>query len=142
MNLVEAKNLALALMNKHGVGHWNFKFDRAKTSLGKCNYTSKTISLSMYYTELNAESMVRNTILHEIAHALTPGHHHDEVWRRKAIEIGCTGDRCTHVSERPKGKYVAYCKGCGHEFHMHRQPKAAYRCAKCPSGSRLEFQLA
>jgi hypothetical protein len=43
---------------------------------------------------MNPIPKTRDTILHEIAHALTPGHNHDSVWRAKSIEIGCDGKRC------------------------------------------------
>ena len=42
-----------------------------KVSLGTCSYVKKTIYLAKWYTELNDESEVRDTILHEIAHALS-----------------------------------------------------------------------
>src|SRR6185369_17904164 len=32
---------------------------------------------------------ILNTIKHEVAHALTPGHGHDEIWAAKAHELGC-----------------------------------------------------
>jgi len=66
-------------------------FNRA----GQCfSRTKKLIQLQPTYVELNEESSVRNTILHEIAHALTPNHNHNKFWKRKAIEIGCDGKRC------------------------------------------------
>lgn len=145
MNLTQAKQLAISLMVEHGISHWRFEFNRAKKSLGKCSYRKRVISLSVYFTELNDEKTVRNTILHEIAHALTPGHHHDEVWRRKAIEIGCNGERCYTGDVKVQGKYVAHCGKCGHEYHMHRKTRSSYLCGKCPDARvnqlcKLSFQ--
>ena len=39
------------------------------------------------------------TLLHEVAHALTPNERHNEVWRDKCIEIG--GDGEIYGNERP-----------------------------------------
>ena len=72
MNLKDAEELALSLMRKHGLSHWEFGFDRAKRRFGACNFSKKRISLSKYLTEVNEIEQVRDTILHEIAHALAP----------------------------------------------------------------------
>lgn len=61
---------------------------------GSCNLQKRQIELQPNYVEWNSEENIKNTILHEIAHALTPKHNHNKFWRRKAIEIGCTGERC------------------------------------------------
>ena len=54
------------------------------------------------------EATIRDTILHEIAHALTPGQHHNDVWRRKATAIGCTGQRCAKIAIcKPRYQYTS-----------------------------------
>ena len=60
---------------------------------GQCSWTKKEISLSAKYVELNSMTEIRNTILHEIAHALRPKHGHNKFWRKTALEIGCNGSR-------------------------------------------------
>jgi predicted SprT family Zn-dependent metalloprotease len=139
MQLEQAKQLAVELMDKHGLldKGWHFCFDNAKRRLGCCNYTHRKISLSREYVSLNEVARVKNTILHEIAHALTQGHGHDHVWVRKAIEIGCDGKRCAdgQTFNVPKGKYQAECPKCKRTFHKHRRPKYSSSCARC-SGNR------
>ena len=134
MLLSDAKAMAEALMQQHGLVGWCFKFDRAKRRFGCCNYRTKTISLSWELTQLNVESKVKNTILHEIAHALVGvGHGHDRVWRRKALEIGCDGNRCysERNTETVEGKYKAVCPNCQHVHHKHRKPKRTTSCGVC-----------
>ena len=63
------------------LGHNNF--------LGLCSYKDKTIFLNAHHVDMHLEYDVEQTIRHEVAHALCPGHNHNEVWRAKAIEIGC-----------------------------------------------------
>ena len=65
---------------------------------------------------LHSDDEVLDTILHEIAHALVgPQHGHDAVWRAKAREIGCTGERCVSSdSPRVPGDWVGRCSA-GHE---------------------------
>jgi SWI/SNF-related matrix-associated actin-dependent regulator 1 of chromatin subfamily A len=46
------------------------------------------------------EQQFKDTILHEIAHAIVGPHHgHDEVWRGKAVEIGCTGNVTGYMNQ-------------------------------------------
>jgi hypothetical protein len=84
------------LMWKHGVWQkgWRFKFDGATRRFGCCRYYTKMITLSRALCKANGMDRIELTILHEIAHALCPGHHHDHVWKAKCKEIGGDGKRC------------------------------------------------
>lgn len=128
MRLSDAETLARQLMSKHGLGHWEFKFDGGKRRFGYCRYPHGgqpgVISLSRYLTELNVEAEVRNVILHEIAHALTPtGELHGPEWKRVAREIGCTGDRCYDeaVVATPDAPWTIVCPNCGIEHKRYRR---------------------
>ena len=150
MNLLEAKNLAIDLMAKHGIldQGWRFQYDNARRRFGRCSYRTKTISLSKHLVSLNDLEKVKDTILHEIAHALTPGHGHDRVWQRKAIEIGCNGERCysSFDVQQPESRYIAECKGCGHTHKRHKMTDrlkyGKQSCGRCSGGSYNEkFRL-
>ena len=151
MDLFKAKELATILMSKHDLTSkgWRFEFDNAKRRFGCCNHRYRKISLSKALVSINDEARVKNTILHEIAHALVGGGHgHDWVWRSKALEIGCDGKRC-YTSENtvtPESKYVAVCNGCGRTHKRHRKPTRTSACGTCCKGvfqSKyiLEFKL-
>src|SRR5688572_6617188 len=94
MDFITAEKMAKQLMALHGLNEWNFKWIKTISIAGRCNYPKKLIMLSCKIVLINDESNVRNTILHEIAHALTPGKGHSKEWKRKAKEIGCTAQRC------------------------------------------------
>ena len=132
MNLADAHALAAALMQQHKLPRdWSFAFDRSKVRFGKCDYGKKRISLSRHLVEANSIEAVRETILHEIAHALAPrGAGHGSVWRSLALTIGCNGARC-YGSEvaRPKPKFRGTCPGCNRIIHRHRRTSIA--CGKC-----------
>ena len=132
MELLKAKNLAILLLDEHGLMDkgWYFEFDRAKRRLGSCNYRHKKITLSSALTELRDEENVRNTILHEIAHAIVGWKNaHNNVWRAKAIEIGCNGERCGN-DVKIEGKWKATCPN-GHTAYRHRKPKNRVSCGVC-----------
>lgn len=150
MELIEAQKIANNLMAKHGIIEkgWRFEFDNAKRRFGCCNYTHKKITLSRHLVSLNEESQVKDTILHEIAHALTPGHHHDYIWRMKAVEIGCNGERCYKSKNvtTPESKYVAICVGCGVTHKKHKKTTRSYSCQHCSGGRynpsfKLDYRL-
>jgi ribosomal protein S27E len=138
MDLSTAKKLAIETMAKHGLIDWRFSFTKSQRSFGTCSYNYREITLSAPLVMVNDEKRVMNTILHEIAHALTPKHNHDAVWVAKAREIGCTGQKCwkpvrfggdtvevkrwlrtcpkcAHEVECVgKGSRYTYCRECGH----------------------------
>lgn len=130
MDILKAEKMARELMDQHALLDWSFEWDRAKRRFGRCVFATKTISLSKYVTEVKPEDEVKDTILHEIAHALVgPGHGHDEVWRRMALKIGSNGQRC-YGGEALPGKYVATCKN-GHVHYRYRKPKKRSSCGAC-----------
>jgi predicted SprT family Zn-dependent metalloprotease len=132
MNLTDVHSLATELMLQHKLPReWSFAFDRSKVRFGKCDYRHQQISLSRHLVEANGIEAVRETILHEIAHALAPrGAGHGPVWRALAQSIGCNGARC-YGSEvaRPKPKFRGTCGRCGRVIYRHRRTSIA--CGKC-----------
>lgn len=51
-----------------------------------------TITINKNHAEKDPESEVIETILHEIAHGITPGAGHSEIWKDTAKGIGSTGE--------------------------------------------------
>jgi predicted metal-dependent hydrolase len=94
VNLFDAQHLARALMRQHGLAKWTFRFDHARRRFGSCRARQKVITLSRPLTFLNPEPEVRDTILHEIAHALAPDDGHGALWKQKCVEIGARPIRC------------------------------------------------
>ena len=132
MDLNDARSLAADLMQQHKLPReWSFGFDRSKVRFGKCDYGKKRISLSRYLVEANGIAAVRETILHEIAHALCATRRRARsVWRSLALSIGCNGSRC-YGSEvaRPKPKFRGTCPGCRRVIYRHR--RTAIACGQC-----------
>ena len=139
MQLSDVRSLGNQLMNQHGLIQrgWILQFDNAVRRFGECRYRSRIISLSKPLCSLNDEARVKDTILHEIAHALVgPGHGHNHVWKAKCREIGAKPQRCysTNDTNTPTLRYVAECEACGKEHQKAKQPqpssKYACRCQR------------
>jgi predicted SprT family Zn-dependent metalloprotease len=104
--------LAMQLMSDNGLRDWTFSIDTAKTRAGICDYDARKISISRnyIYNPHTTVEHIRDAILHEIAHALTPQDQtHGEEWKQQALRIGCSGDRyCPH----PVSLHKAYSVTC------------------------------
>ena len=81
-------------MDELGLPDWKFGWDRARRRLGVCRLLEKSISLSVHFVRANLEAPheIRDTILHEIAHALAWTRHgertHGPRWKQICREIG------------------------------------------------------
>ena len=73
--LKNISHVAYQLFSQHGLENWSFRFDHAKSRAGMCDYSKKVISISRRYARTASQSQIKNTLLHEIAHALV-GHSH------------------------------------------------------------------
>jgi len=134
MELSVAQELAENLLKQHQLSaEWVFKFDHAKRRFGCCNYTKKEISLSKHLTLLNSSEQVRETLLHEIAHALTPGDHHGKKWQAKCIELGIKPDRCYKADEvnAPQARFYLHCANCDLKVPRMRRSRKTYVCKAC-----------
>jgi hypothetical protein len=137
MELSAALKMGRELMAANGLSDWFLGLDRAKTRAGVCRPGKREISLSAYLTRLHPESEVRDTILHEIAHALVgPGHGHDAVWRAKALAIGCSAQRCSSPDAPAlSGSWTGTCPQ-GHSTTRHRAPTRVSICTICGGPER------
>jgi hypothetical protein len=100
----EATYLLRTKLNEHGLQNWSIRLNQDAHSrfLGLCSHKDKCIILSAHHIDIHPSPDVVNTILHEIAHALTPGHAHDGVWSAKARQIGCDNTSpCSNLSLSP-----------------------------------------
>ncbi len=139
MNLFEARHLAKTLMHAHGLHDWTFRFDHAKRRFGSCSSRKRVITLSKSLTTLNSIVEVRDTILHEIAHALTPGDGHGEKWKNACVQVGAKPIRCYTDAEvvsppRRAARYAIGCRTCGWWMDRHRINRRVLLCKKCSGG--------
>ena len=136
MNLYAARDLARALMTRHGLADWQFLFDHARWRFGSCQPRRKRITLSRVLTLLNDESEIRDTILHEIAHALTPGDGHGNRWKAACVKIGARPTRCysdERVASPPRrpARFRIGCPVCGWWADRHRRSRHKLICRSC-----------
>ncbi|BAW92159.1 hypothetical protein CHIBA101_0287 [Actinomyces sp. Chiba101] len=133
----DALTLARGLMEAHGVGDWELALDRARRRAGQTDHARRRITLSRPLTALYSPSEVRETVLHEIAHArVGPAHGHDAVWAAEARRLGASGRRLV-AADAPSlpGRWVGICPA-GHTVDRMRRPRRPMSCARC--GGRFD----
>lgn len=134
VDLRDAFAMAEDLLEHHGLQGWTVAYDGAKKRAGICRFGPKVLGLSAPLTALHSEAEVRDTILHEIAHAIAgPRHGHDATWREIAVRIGCSGARC--VSPDAPSVDPPWLGACpaGHTAGRHRRPERVMTCSRCSS---------
>jgi predicted SprT family Zn-dependent metalloprotease len=114
----EARMLARGLMSEHGVSHLGFRLSASKRVRGSCLFIGNEatdITLSRVWAVRLPERLVRDTVLHEIAHAIA-GYDagHGELWIRVAKFIGAQptstdGASEVHALHATMFKYMVLC---------------------------------
>jgi hypothetical protein len=136
---IQFANLLLTQSGLKDLG-WKFRINSNRSRLGVCRFRTRYIEISQYHLTSPATE-IRNTILHEIAHALVgPQHGHGPVWKAKAREIGCTGERCGKMDA--PSRYVGVCPKCNIEVKRNRLTeglRAATHVSCGASRARGEF---
>ncbi len=116
------------LLHTHGLKKWKFKFDHSTRRAGCCNYRDKLISISFDLARNASDEDILDTILHEIAHALIgKKHNHDSVWKAKAKEIGCSGERTHRLTFSPPRYHVSCANRCWKQTAERRNPRLICR---------------
>lgn len=136
--MIDVRSEAIGLLGEHGLWQegWRFVFTNGKTQVGICKHREKQIGFSQHFLLKTEREDITDTLLHEIAHALVgSGHGHDHVWRRKAIEIGCNGERTCgdEAVTTAKFNYVIECDDCGNKYYRYRLKRTMHtaKCGRC-----------
>lgn len=81
--------LATRLMDEHLDKSWTLEFTNRWGVAAYCHGGEKKIGLNVRHIRNSPTAEVRDSILHEIAHALVgASHSHDQVWAQTAVELG------------------------------------------------------
>lgn len=89
LKLLEVLYLTQYLLEKHSLKDIEIKFLRHSDALGMCFNNGEKISLQISHAIYSEIDEIKNTILHEIAHALVGNEFmHNDIWKEKAKELG------------------------------------------------------
>lgn len=129
----DVRNLAREELDGYCLPHWNFRFNKSKVNSGLCDYSTKTIYLSKCYLPHMSPEEIRQTLLHEIAHALTPWAKHGRKWKLACEYLGIPPNVTGSIPRLP-GKYSAKCS-CGNVWNRYNSkctdPNNKKMCGVC-----------
>ena len=147
MNMKEIRELAETLISQHLDSNlWEFEWISSSHSCGRCKYNltpDRRILLAGGKIQVNTDyaiygelEEIKNTILHEIAHAIAGPHaNHGYHWKSACYRIGAKPERLHHHSHASEmmafvnAKYRAVCPTCKHIHYIARMPKRIKLCA-------------
>lgn len=142
--LQEVWSLANSLMRQHGLidKRWSFNFNKRKSSLGLCSHSKRVIELSTVWVDTLPMEDIRRTILHEIAHALSPRTEgHGKIWKEMCCKVGIPDEaRCytnievTRELDKRTSKWKMECPTCGKVKYRHRRSYRSQSCGDCSGG--------
>jgi len=137
MTIQDIVALARAEADKHGFAGVPIQIDQSKCRMGGCAHRGDTIlyfTFSAVLMPLVSNAEILDTILHEIAHAKTPGAKHGLAWQVAAIAVGAKPQPCSAavIDAKQAGyKYIAAC-ACGPHVHGKcRRPTRRVICSTC-----------
>lgn len=144
MNKVEFMNLynkcAKHVKEEFGydLSDWEIEFSKQMTrTAGYCNYSSQLFKFSTLFVFSQPEEEIQKVILHEMAHAATPGHKHDKIWTQMCISFGGDGQRylMSNSFREFACKLRLDCFNCGMVYFDNRDKSlfAGAMCTKCHS---------
>lgn len=150
MKTTDALALARNLLAKHNLDHLPVTLSGTKNALGRCFWRggkAVKIDLSKHWVDALSYDDNRDTILHEIAHALAgPAAGHGEAWKRVCRRIGAKPNRIADLptevlksTVKQIANYRAVCSNqtCSSEVYFHRLTQRwrtnRFRCGKCKS---------
>jgi len=141
-DLGDVRALAESMMAEHLDANWTFRFSSARATSAVCHSDIHQISMSRWHAFAADEYTLRNTMLHEIAHALIPyvfreprSEDHGDRWANLATSLGCNlywGHDPFFVA-RYRGLCVA-----GHRFWWQARLAGARYCGKCNSADQFD----
>jgi hypothetical protein len=144
MDTVRAELLAKELMAQHGLSHLRFEWHASNKALGICHsarhaattfsgygpWVAVKISLSLGLVQVNDEAIIRNTILHEIAHAKAgTAAGHGPLWKMVAVAVGAKPNAtCGAGVNMVPTNIKAICPLCSQVHYFARMPRKTKYC--------------
>lgn len=134
---------------------WIFRLGTKKRALGTCRFNTKVIELSEYFIDHSSREMKmwENTIIHEIAHAVSKQYGsrgHDRTWQNIFKSFGGNGNRTSSdaqfgdIIKNPVSKYTNVCPN-GHASPSHKKSKRIEQgrisCGKCCDTFNKDYLL-
>jgi hypothetical protein len=132
-NWEKAQKIWKYKQKEYNLSDWVLVACEMDDRLAMCDYNKRAIFISTIFmrNSLCNYDQVGKALLHEIAHALTPGHEHDTVWKRTCIKIGGDGKVCGYMNP-PGQNWAMVCRTCKWRNEYKNKPNVYGKvCGNC-----------
>ncbi len=121
--------------------NWKLQISLMTDKIGVCDYNNRIITLSSVFMRgANCNyAKVKKALMHEIAHAITPNHSHDSIWKGVCGNIG--GDtRLAGSMDLPGMSWSLYCRNCKWRQEYPSKPDVVNKvCGSCGYQPRVRY---
>ena len=76
------------ITEEYGYTSWKLVWKFVSGYHGECSYKTRTILINEAYLYTESLSVIKDTLLHELAHMLTPGCNHNSTWEKTCKDLG------------------------------------------------------
>ena len=140
MQRIEAEKMARYWLDYWGLKEVKFEWMRKKRVNGEAHYRARILRLSVHYVDNNSPELVKDTILHEIAHFKAwdnlgeAGRGHGVHWKRWCMIVGANPNRCKKTNAQYNFYVVCSCcnKVVGKRFRRSNLNRYVSVCCKKP----------
>ena len=147
--LFDVKKLAFFEFLKWGIPDWELIFVKANY-YGICYHDEKIIGISSNLIQAGlTNELIKDTILHEIAHAIDFLHrgytNHDDEWKRWCEVTGANTNTTYEYPDKLSrnlseySKYYSECPRCKAILPWFRLPKRKKKCYKCKKNKIVSY---
>lgn len=128
----DAQKMCDEKLKEYNLTHWKASFISSTTKCAACDFENKRILISTNYCNACTIEDMKETILHEIAHALVGyASGHNEVWQAKAKEIGLNSPQThRHVNMEAGNQLSFTVEGDKKERKFNRLDKICPKCGE------------
>ena len=123
MEIDQVEDLVYYYLRKYNIEGWRFKLGKGKRTLGMCDYTRKTITISKFHIRYSSKNKIIDTVRHEVAHILAgPNTGHGERWKSYAVKLGAKPEK--YQTTNIPHLYHVVCENCNKKVGaFHRKPR-------------------
>ena len=140
----QIQKFALEQLDKWNLHGWEFRWTNARKQAGVCVFTpnvlqANQIGISRYLLRIRGVQETKDTVLHEVAHALSGSEAgHGRVWKMWANRAGARPERCYVLTETQNAeidfKYHWKCNTCDYKVGVTRVSKTPTKYVRiCPN---------
>lgn len=126
------------ILKEHNLADCQIVVDtRPKSRYGQCRkkYFCTEIGLSQFFLKQGTYEQCKQTLLHEIGHALDPNSGHGRTWKEACAKVGLHNPkRCSNHRIYSPSKYSMKCDNCGRTWPIHRKTDNEHSCSVCGHG--------